>query len=187
MDPRLYMKWPYPPLPTRTQALSSETFKVPPLDGSLTIVQMLDWQAEHSPGHSMYEYAEDDGSIVKLKFPEVRRAVHRGARLIEKALPTRESIRDKVRPLIAVVANAGGRRMVRNSPSAYHVSRHRDVQYYDLGNHEERPACFPYLTSQLSHSISPSVKEGGGPSCFGWPRARDAEIGRICIQNFEGE
>lgn len=107
MDPRMYMRLPYSPLPPRTQALTSETFNIPPLDGSLTVAQMLDWQAEHSPSHAMYEYVEDDGTVSKLKFPEVQRAVHRGAKLVKEVLSIGNVMQGKKRTLVAIVANAG--------------------------------------------------------------------------------
>lgn len=107
MDPRAYMRVPFPPFERRTQGISSNTFKVPPLDGSLTIPELFDWQAEHSPHYPVYEYAEDGGFIVALTFTEARQAIHRGVRLIQDVLSATASTRNKSRPIVAIVSSAG--------------------------------------------------------------------------------
>lgn len=107
MDPLQYMRAPFPPVPRQTQALSSTTFNIPPLDGSLTLPQMVDWHAEHSPQHTVFEYAEADGTVVAVKFPELMCAMHRGARVVLSGMPKSGFDGKKKRPLVAIVANSG--------------------------------------------------------------------------------
>lgn len=71
----------FPPLP-HTQALNSETFRPPPLDGSLTVPELYDWHLSNTPHHPLMEYVEEDGSIRTILWPEAVRAIHRTAGLV---------------------------------------------------------------------------------------------------------
>ncbi|PBK81171.1 hypothetical protein ARMGADRAFT_948670 [Armillaria gallica] len=51
-----------PPLPNR-QAVESDTFRPPPIDGSFTLQQMYDWHLQHSPHRRLFVYSREDGSI----------------------------------------------------------------------------------------------------------------------------
>ena len=94
----------FPPFPRQTQALTSKTFKVPPLH--LSLPQLYDWNYEHSPEHPVFEYLEDDGSITSLRYRDVIPAIHRGARIISSVLGTR--IQDsKKQVVVAVLAVSG--------------------------------------------------------------------------------
>ncbi|GJE93533.1 acetyl-CoA synthetase-like protein [Phanerochaete sordida] len=79
MDPNRYMTLPIPPLP-RTQALTTTTFRPPPLDGSVTLPEMWDWHASHSPAHPLFSFADDQGAVRTILWPEAVRACHRAAR-----------------------------------------------------------------------------------------------------------
>ena len=78
MNPASYMQLPLPPLP-RTQGLSSPTFKLPPLDGSLILPHVWDWHYETSPDHPVMVYSDDDGSTTIIRMKEVVHAIHRAA------------------------------------------------------------------------------------------------------------
>ena len=147
MDPREYMRVPFPPLERRTQGITSDTFKVPPLDGSLTIPEIFDWQAEQSPYHPVYEYAEEDGSIVSLNYIEVRRAIHRGACLVEDALSASVSPRGNKRSIVAIVSNAGRCIVDVYVLYTYPAYRHCDVQHDEFCSHESRPGSLPDIAS----------------------------------------
>ncbi|GJE93572.1 acetyl-CoA synthetase-like protein [Phanerochaete sordida] len=107
MNPRDYMRLPYPEIPgPPTQGLSHPSFKCPPIDGSLCLAQQLDWQAEHSPNHTLFEYIDDDGKLVTIDFATAQYAVHRGARIILGALKEAGVLEAKERPVIAFISAA---------------------------------------------------------------------------------
>lgn len=70
------------PPPPKTHALSSTTFRPPPLDGSLSVPEMWDWHAEHSANHPLFRYAKDDGSVRTIPWGEVIGAALRAAKVI---------------------------------------------------------------------------------------------------------
>ncbi|KAI0926160.1 hypothetical protein AcV5_008691 [Taiwanofungus camphoratus] len=71
------------PPPPQTQALSSATFRLPPIDGSLNLPEIYDWHSEHIPDHRLFLFARDDGSIRTIFGPEGVRAVYNGAKITE--------------------------------------------------------------------------------------------------------
>ena len=92
-----------PPIP-KTQALTSTTFRPPPLDGSLTIPELYDWHYENSPDHPLFIYSDDDGEVTTIKWPQAVRAVHRAGHMArelarQNQLPTR--------PVFAILAGNG--------------------------------------------------------------------------------
>ena len=105
MDPNFYRKLPIRPPPCN-QALTSTTFKVPPLDGSLTLSQIYDWHYEHSPEHPVFEYADDDGKVHILKMKDIVPAIHRGARLVQAAFETHTPAPTK-KPVVGILAGSG--------------------------------------------------------------------------------
>lgn len=70
-----YKVLPFQKLP-QTQALSSKTFRAPPLDGSLTVPELYDWNLENNLAHPLFIYADDAGRHHTLLWPEVVRAAH---------------------------------------------------------------------------------------------------------------
>lgn len=98
-----YVRLPITGIPN-TQGLSSKTFRVPPLDGSLTLPEIWDWHLEYSPNHPLFVYNEKDGSQTTLYFREAIHAIHRAGWLVRSRLP--EAILD-TRPVIAILAMSG--------------------------------------------------------------------------------
>ncbi|THU97218.1 acetyl-CoA synthetase-like protein [Dendrothele bispora CBS 962.96] len=79
-----------PPIP-RTQAVSpsNTTFAAPPLNDSISVLQMLDWHYDHSSSHPFFIYAQSDvppsskGSAIRtITWKETVEAVYTGAKLI---------------------------------------------------------------------------------------------------------
>lgn len=105
MDLRSYVKLPIRPPPCN-QGLKSTTFKVPPLDGSLTLAQLYDWHYKNSPNHPVFEYADDDGKITTIRMSQVVPAIHRGARLVRAAFEARTPNRSG-KPVIGILASSG--------------------------------------------------------------------------------
>lgn len=65
---------PLPPPPS-SQALSIASFSPGPLDGSLMLPELLDWNYEHSPNHPLFAYASDDGSLQNIFWSEAYPAI----------------------------------------------------------------------------------------------------------------
>jgi hypothetical protein len=97
------------PLPPQTQALTSTTFKPPPLDGSLTIPEIYDWIFHNTPNHPAFIFADGPNSTRTILWSEAVRAIHRAGRIILSRLKS-DSESPKVlsaRPVIAILASAG--------------------------------------------------------------------------------
>ena len=90
----------------RTQALSSTTFRPPPLDGSLTIPEAYDWHYKHSPQHPLFIYSDEDGSVNTIYWPEATKAVHRAGHVAAK-LAAEGSPSSNRRPVFAILAGNG--------------------------------------------------------------------------------
>lgn len=65
------------------QGLSSKTFVTPPIDGSLTMAEIFDFHAEHSPEHPYFIY-EDQSTheIIPVTWKSLRDATRRVARIV---------------------------------------------------------------------------------------------------------
>ncbi|THH28009.1 hypothetical protein EUX98_g6169 [Antrodiella citrinella] len=85
LNPDNYKVLPFKALPN-TQALTSKTFRPPPIDGSLMIPQLYDWHLKHTPNHPLFVYAEDDGTEKIIYWPTAVRAMHRGGRIVQSRL-----------------------------------------------------------------------------------------------------
>jgi len=74
----------FPPIPrTHAHSPSNATFAAPPLDGSATVLQTLDWHYERSSCHPFFMYAQlDDGANRVITWKETVEAVYTGAKLI---------------------------------------------------------------------------------------------------------
>ena len=98
------------PPPPQTQALSSTTFRPPPLDGSLTLSELYDWHGENTPNHPLFEYVELDdsesGQSIRnvIYWPQVRTAIHRVAKLVRERTGYNGS---GTQPVLATVAASG--------------------------------------------------------------------------------
>ncbi|KAF7353915.1 Acetyl-CoA synthetase-like protein [Mycena venus] len=64
------------------QGLNSQTFTAAPLDGSLTLPQLLDRQLAQSPRHTAYIYDGPDGEIISISFDQYIRTVYVACRRI---------------------------------------------------------------------------------------------------------
>ncbi|KAK0200585.1 NRPS-like enzyme [Desarmillaria ectypa] len=71
-------------LPT-PQGVESPTFKAPPLDGSLTFPELLDYNAIHSPKHPLFRYdVLDNGGFHTISWEEGVAAVHTAGHYFKK-------------------------------------------------------------------------------------------------------
>jgi hypothetical protein len=90
----------FPTLPKNT-ALTSSTFRIPPLDRS--IPEIYDWHYEHTKNHTLFVYSDEEGNVTEIKWPRAVRAIHAAGRLVRSRVPqTNEGT-----PVIAVLASSG--------------------------------------------------------------------------------
>lgn len=89
------------------QAVSSSTFRPPPPDGSLTLVEILDYNASHNPDHTMFLYEQSDGNIRNIPWAEAGLAFHRAASMIRKHVGLSGTEEPVSRPTVAILASAG--------------------------------------------------------------------------------
>ena len=101
MNPSTYMQLPLPTLP-QTQALSSPTFKRPPLDGSVILPHVWDWHHDNSPDHPVIVYSDDTGQNTIIRMREVIRAIHRAAKHVRALFPSGGR-----RPVVGILAASG--------------------------------------------------------------------------------
>lgn len=94
-----------PPLP-QNYAIAPSKFRRPPLDGTMSVAEMCDWDAEHSPEQPLFEYLDGDGQVANVKWKDAGSAMHRGGWLIKSALEKHVPVQGR-RVVIAVVANSG--------------------------------------------------------------------------------
>ncbi|PCH42383.1 acetyl-CoA synthetase-like protein [Wolfiporia cocos MD-104 SS10] len=92
-----------PPYP-RNQGLSSPTFRQPPLDGSLTLPELYEWYAEHSPDRSLFVYTDDDDKVHHITWKQAAGAVRTSARLIGERVGWTSGSREL--PVVAVLATS---------------------------------------------------------------------------------
>ncbi|KAJ8092337.1 putative NRPS-like protein biosynthetic cluster [Marasmius tenuissimus] len=92
------------PLPSNLKDVSSATFKRPPLDGSMSLTQIFDWQAQNSPNHHLFIYNDKDGRVQSISWREGVAAIYNGARLIHSQTANICLGRHGV-PVIAIVSS----------------------------------------------------------------------------------
>ncbi len=95
--------------PPCTQALTSKTFKAPPLDGSLTIPELYDWHLHNTPLHPVFIYSDESGENHTILWPEVVRAVHgAGRRIRAMAFPSTDTSVPPESPCTVAILSAAG-------------------------------------------------------------------------------
>ncbi|KAI0691830.1 hypothetical protein BC835DRAFT_1278821 [Cytidiella melzeri] len=104
MDPSLYItkRGQLPPVP-QIHGTSSDTFRQPPLDGSLCMAEIYEWHAHNSPNHPVFQYLEDTGCAATITFKDAIQAIYRGGWLL-RAAAERHLQLEGMRPTIAVIA-----------------------------------------------------------------------------------
>lgn len=92
--------------PPATQGLNSTTFSPPPLDGSLTIPELVEWHYKRSANHPVFIY-DDDGSTKTIHWKDLYPAIHRAGRYVRKVFGFASPETPSDRPVIAILANVG--------------------------------------------------------------------------------
>ena len=95
------------PIPV-TQGLECPTFTQPPLDGSLSLAALYDWQAVHSPENPVFIFEESPGVHRTIKWAEAIKGIRRATRILRNAV---RSSTEETKPgnsrVIGVLASSG--------------------------------------------------------------------------------
>ncbi|KAF9505928.1 hypothetical protein BS47DRAFT_1322053 [Hydnum rufescens UP504] len=70
------------PPPPNPQGRKSKTFVAPPIDGSLTLSEVFDHHAKHSPNHPFFVFHDAPGKEAQVTWRQLRRATARVARIL---------------------------------------------------------------------------------------------------------
>lgn len=105
--------FPVLPIPT-PHGQNSRTFHPPPLDGSLSISEIFEFHAAHSPEHPVFIYADGPGDTRTILYPEAWRLVKRASKIIHSHISRFDeqySRQDRGGPqhppTVGILANAG--------------------------------------------------------------------------------
>ncbi|KAH8110855.1 acetyl-CoA synthetase-like protein [Phellopilus nigrolimitatus] len=91
----------------RTHGRQSTTFTQPPLDESLSLPALYDWQAEHSPKHPLFVFEDVPGSQRTILWEEGAQGVHRATRFVRQAVGNPPASNGGGKPpVIAVLASS---------------------------------------------------------------------------------
>ncbi|KDQ21392.1 hypothetical protein BOTBODRAFT_61102 [Botryobasidium botryosum FD-172 SS1] len=118
------MTFAYPVPPTK-QAANSATFITPPIDGSMSIPQMIDFHLANNPNHPVFRFATSGSSEAPFEeflWRNVGQAMHRAARLAQARIlgtPSNHT-NSTTTPVIAAFASV---ELVHFSTFMYGVSR----------------------------------------------------------------
>ncbi|KAF4612669.1 hypothetical protein D9613_011881 [Agrocybe pediades] len=95
------------PKPPQTQALSSQTFQPPPLDGTLSIPELYDWHLKNSPKHPLFVYAcgNNNNDVRTILWGEAVKAIHSGTRIVRKTMGWKPGQTNP--PVVAILAASG--------------------------------------------------------------------------------
>ena len=154
-----------PPAPN-TQALSSSTFNLPPLDGSLTFPELYDWHGVHNPKHRLFVFARGDGSVREILFPEAAHAIHVGAQIIANRMGTSVDTEDST--VIGIVAPSGKsfyRFDLADQVPYSCVDRRHGILYYASRHHACEPRRLPYFTAKLARGDCAPHSQGQHQTC----------------------
>lgn len=92
-----------------TQGLNSKTFHVPPLDGSVSFVELHDWHYHNSPKHPVFSYADPESNHVReILWEELVPAIHRAGKYVSSLFTFQVPIiAEEDAPVVAIFAISG--------------------------------------------------------------------------------
>ncbi|KAJ7301359.1 hypothetical protein DFH08DRAFT_906979 [Mycena albidolilacea] len=89
------------------QGIDSPTFTAAPLDGSLTMPQLLDRQFELSPHHTAYIYDAPDGETISVSFVQYIQTVYIACRRILRETVPHKPVTDGQATVVGIFAATG--------------------------------------------------------------------------------
>lgn len=118
----------YNPKVHAVQGVKSKTFKRIALDTTMTIPELFEYHAKHSPEHPVFVYADDEQKEHVLCYPEVYRAIRKMAtishtyytRLADYYARARATSIEAEPPVMGILATIGtGSRLLRSARSSF--------------------------------------------------------------------
>ncbi|THH15912.1 hypothetical protein EW146_g4654 [Bondarzewia mesenterica] len=98
-------KFTIPPLIPTPQAANCPTFRPPPVDGTRTVPEFFEFNAEHNPEHPLFIYPDGENGTKTICYPEAWRMIKRTAKIVhgyhkltEDRYVAQEGIRPKDQP-----------------------------------------------------------------------------------------
>lgn len=82
-------------------------FTLPPLNGSLTVSEIFDFNYQHNPNHPLFVYPKASGGTTKVTYSEVVPAAHRAARYVAGIANIDLDADPATFPTVAVLALSG--------------------------------------------------------------------------------
>ncbi|KAJ3481757.1 hypothetical protein NLI96_g7439 [Meripilus lineatus] len=104
MSQTSYKIVPIPPFP-QTQGLTTKTFTLPPLDGSMTMPEIYDFHLKSSPDHPLFVFPEDDGTERVINWAEAVRAFHRAGHIVHSHFDLKRQ-EGSPPPIVAILSAA---------------------------------------------------------------------------------
>ncbi len=101
-----YQVLPFPPIP-KTQALSSSTFKHPPLDGSLNLPEIYEWNVQNNPNHPVFVFPDSDGKERLILWPEFFSAIRNVTRQVRNAIASHHNGDGQSIHTVAILTSGG--------------------------------------------------------------------------------
>ncbi|KAJ6509167.1 hypothetical protein C8R47DRAFT_965148 [Mycena vitilis] len=132
-----------------SQATKTSTFSAPPLDGSLTMPQLLDHHLEMSPCHKAYTYDDGKGGVVSVQFAQYVRTVYAAC---QRILYDTESVSHKTGAVVALFADTGATVVLTNSTTP--LTLHSDtLSYCMLVSAIMRAGLVPFCLSPRNAAV----------------------------------
>ncbi|KAL0565698.1 hypothetical protein V5O48_016324 [Marasmius crinis-equi] len=94
-----------PPSLSNGIAPTSRNFKLPPLDGSLTLPEIYDWHYVKNPTKTLFVYDSEPVGYTHITYREVVPASHRAAQWIASTISVELDDITNTTPPVAVIAN----------------------------------------------------------------------------------
>ncbi|KAF8148672.1 hypothetical protein B0H34DRAFT_736537 [Crassisporium funariophilum] len=85
---------------------SSRTFKLPPLDGSLTLPEIYDWHLDHNSSHTLFIFESNTVGYTHLTYADVVPAAYRAARYVGSAINVNVDNHHDVLKPVAILATS---------------------------------------------------------------------------------
>ncbi|KDQ13181.1 hypothetical protein BOTBODRAFT_160791 [Botryobasidium botryosum FD-172 SS1] len=133
------------------QAVNSPSFSAPPVDGSLSVSQMVDHHLVYNPSHPCFRYKSPASGLPyeELLWGDVARAIHRAARFVKSCVETTITITSAANPpVIAILSTA---EIPHYYTFAYGVSRAGYVAHFISTRNSPPTATHLFLTTGVTH------------------------------------
>ena len=159
----------YDPKVTAPQGINSQTFTPPGINTHLTIPEVFELQAQQSAHHPVFVYADDKKQKRYLNYPDVYRAIRKGATFAAPHLDSLLSDRARVHtdkdadhPVVGILATGGAFPLCPPvHSSALRLHRHYLGIHIPHQPHVPRCDALPDFNSQLTRGDRTSRDENG--------------------------